>query len=71
VVCEPAENDEAGSGDGAQPEEEEFGVVCGYAADVGLREGRLVVVILGLPVDEDEAEDDADCDDGEEGGGRE
>jgi hypothetical protein len=60
VVGQPAEDDHAGAGDCAESEDDVFGVVLGDLADGAFGEGRLLVVVLGLPVDDDEAEDRAD-----------
>jgi hypothetical protein len=70
VVSEPTEEDEGGAGDCAESEYDELWVVVGDVADVVFGEGGVVVVVLGYPVDYDEAEDCADCPDfvEEEGG---
>ena len=71
MVGQPAQDYQGGTCDGSQSEGEELWVVgCGLA-DGSVGEGRLVVVVLGLEVDEEEAADGGDGSHFEEEEGRE
>ena len=61
VVGEPAEDDKGCSCDCAESEDNELGVVLCDDADVLMGEGWLLVVVLGLPVDDDQAEEGYGC----------
>ena len=61
VVGEPAENNEGCSCYGAESEYNKLGVVLCHNADVLMGEGWLLVVVLGLPVYDDQAEQSYGC----------
>ena len=61
VVGEPAENNEGCSCDSAESEYNKLGVVLCDDADVLMGEGWLLVVVLGLPVYDDKADDCYGC----------
>ena len=61
VVSHPAQNYEACSRDGADPEDDKLGVVLGYSTDGVAGERRVVVQVLRDPVDRNQAYYGADA----------